>query len=194
MTKKTEYLKKLLEVQNNHQKMMNQIVVDAIREQEGLVHRLFEEEKNDHLTFGQKISDKIASFGGSWYFIFIFFTFLFGWMIFSKVTGVKAFDPYPYILLNLILSCLAAIQAPIILMSQNRKETRESKRAKDDYLINLKAELESRAMDQKLDLLINEQFKELIEIQKVQINKLEAIERRVKKNEHDEKKLKSLTK
>lgn len=181
MTKKTEYLKKLLEVQNSHQQIMNQIVVDAIREQEGLVHRLFEEENCDTLTFGQKVSDKIANFGGSWKFITSFGVFLFTWMIISEAMGSKSFDPYPFILLNLILSCLAAIQAPIILMSQNRKEARESKRAQNDYLINLKTELENRAMDHKLDLLINEQFKELIEIQKIQISKLEKIESALKK-------------
>lgn len=181
MTKKAEYLKKLLEVQNSHQQIMNQIVVDAIREQEGLVHRLFEEENDYELTFGQKISDKIANFGGSWKFISIFGIFILVWMVINSVMGVKSFDPYPYILLNLILSCLAAIQAPVILMSQNRKEARESKRSQNDYLINLKTELENRAMDHKLDLLINEQFKELIEIQKIQIHKLEKIESTLKK-------------
>jgi len=177
MSERTNYLKKLLEVQNSHQQMMNQIVVDAIREQEGLVHRLFEEENDHQLTFGQKISDKIASFGGSWYFITIFLVFLVAWMIFNNTLESKAFDPYPYILLNLILSCVAALQAPIILMSQNRKEARESKRAQNDYLVNLKTELENRAMDHKLDLLINEQFKQLIEIQKIQIDKLNKLEK-----------------
>lgn len=184
MTKNSKYIKKLLDVQNAHQKMMNQIVVNAIEEQEGLVHRLFEEEHCVKLSFGQKISDAIASFGGSWPFIFIFFIILFGWMFLNFSLAANAFDPYPFILLNLVLSCLAAIQAPIILMSQNRKEMRETKRAQDAYLINLKSELENRAMDQKLNLLINEEFKELIEIQKIQINKMDDIEEAIKKLQH----------
>lgn len=179
--KDTKYIKKLLDVQNAHQKMMNQIVVNAMEEQEDLVNRLFEEEKQIKLTRGQKISDAIASFGGSWPFIFIFFILLFGWMALNSLLHERAFDPYPYILLNLVLSCVAAIQAPIILMSQNRRETRESKRAQDAYLINLKSELENKAMDQKLNLLINEEFHELIEIQKIQIGKLEDIEVALKK-------------
>lgn len=182
ITKRSSYKKKLLEAQDSHQRIMNQIVVDAIKEQEGLVQKLFEEESHFKLTFGQKISDKIAKFGGSWIFILVFFILLFSWMIINKALTEQAFDPYPYILLNLILSCIAAIQAPIILMSQNRKATKEKKRIQDDYLINLKSELENRAMDQKLDLLINEQFKELVEIQKIQINKLERIEKVIKKN------------
>ena len=177
MPKKSRYLTRLLEAENEHQKMMHKIVLDAIHEEEGLVARLYEEENDIRYTFGERVSDKIASFGGSWRFIGMFFLFIALWMVYNLMSGTKnIFDPYPFILLNLVLSCLAAIQAPVILMSQNRKETRDRKRAQDDYLINLKAELENRAMDQKLDLLINEQFKELIEVQKVQINKLESLE------------------
>ncbi len=181
MTKKSDYIKQLLDVQNSHQKMMHQIVVDAIHEQEGLVKRLYEEEHNVKITFGQRIADMVASFGGSWRFIILFFIVLTIWMFFnSAMLNHSPFDPYPFILLNLVLSCLAAVQAPVILMSQNRKETRDTKRSQDDYLINLKAELENRAMDQKLDLFINEQFKELIEIQKIQINKLDSLEEKIK--------------
>ncbi len=173
--KKSEYIQKLLQVQNDHQRIMNQIVVNSIHEQEGLVHKLYDDQMVER-SFGEMISDKLASFGGSWLFICSFMLFIVIWMYYNEVVGVKAFDPYPYILLNLILSCLAAIQAPVILMSQGRKEARDRQRAQDDYLINLKAELESRATSQKLDLLINEQIKELIEIQKIQIDKLELLE------------------
>jgi uncharacterized membrane protein len=183
MPKKSQYLIRLLEVQNEHQKMMHKIVVDAIHEQEGLVHKLYDEEQNIQSSFGERISDKVASFGGSWTFIGLFFLVAFTWIGYNLISIDQAsFDPYPFILLNLVLSCLAAIQAPIVLMSQNRKESRDRKRAQDDYLINLKSELETRAMDQKLDLLINEQFKELIEIQKVQIHKLERLETIIKKH------------
>jgi uncharacterized membrane protein len=181
MTKKSKYLERLLEVQNEHQRTMHQIVVDSIHEQEGLVNKLYEDEKNVKRSVGERTADAVASFGGSWKFIFIFFTILIAWMLVSIEMKDKSFDPYPFILLNLVLSCLAAIQAPIIMMSQNRKEVRDRQCAQDDYLINLKAELENRAIDQKLDLLINEQFKELIEIQKVQIHKLELLESMVKK-------------
>ena len=180
MHRKNKYLKQLLEVQNYHQDKMQRIVIDAIQEEEGLVHKLHEEEQHVKRSFDQMISDKIASFGGSWTFIFFFFFFLVLWMSYNVYLSSKAFDPYPYILLNLILSCIAAVQAPIILMTQNRKELRDRKRNNDDYLVNLKAELENRITNQKLDLLINEQFKELIEIQKIQIEKLHDLEKIIK--------------
>lgn len=182
MPRKSKYLEKLLEVQNEHQKIMSQIVVRAMEEQEGLVNRLHEEEKNIKRTLGEKISDSVADFGGSWSFIFIFFFVLISWMLYNTYShSSQVFDPYPFILLNLVLSCLAAIQAPVVLMSQNRKEARDRQRAQDEYLINLKSELENRLIDQKLDLFINEQFKELIEIQKVQLDKLEYLEQNTKK-------------
>ena len=177
-----DYIQKLLKVQNEHQNMMHRIVIDAIEEQEGLVHKLYDEEHNTKQSFAEKLSDIIASFGGSWMFIISFFTFLATWMMYNNELSSKAFDPYPYILLNLILSCIAAIQAPIILMSQNRKESRDRKRAQDDYLINLKSELENRMTNQKLDLLINEQFKELIEIQRIQIEKLDETSNTLEKH------------
>lgn len=180
MNKKEKYLERLLEVQNEHQRMMHRIVIDAIKEEEALVNKLREEENNVICSFGEKVSDKIASFGGSWAFIFLFFFLLSSWMMYNHHLSTTAFDPYPYILLNLILSCIAAIQAPVILMSQNRKETRDRKRANDDYLINLKAELENRMTNQKLDLLINKQFNELIEIQEIQIKKIDHLESIIK--------------
>lgn len=192
MTKKSNYIQELLKVQNSHQKMMHQIVADSIHEQEALVKRLREEEENIQLTFGQRLADIIAIFGGSWTFIICFFVVLTVWIFYNSTKLNSApFDPYPYILLNLALSCIAAVQAPVILMSQNRKETRDTKRSKDDYLINLKAELENRAMDQKLDLFINEQFKELIEIQKIQIHKLNNLEDYINKKQLKAKKAKT---
>lgn len=174
-----EYLKQLLAIQNEHQNIMHNIVINNIEEQEGLINKLSDEESDIKTTIGERISDKIASFGGSWLFISLFFSFLFLWMMYNNKLGSLSFDPYPYILLNLILSCLAAIQAPIILMSQNRKEARDRKRAQDDYLINLKAELENRMTNEKLDLFINRQFQELIEIQTILIDKINKIENAV---------------
>ena len=134
------------------------------------------------LTTGQRIADKVASFGGSWRFIILFGLFLFIWIsinIFWLVN--KGFDPYPFILLNLILSCLAAIQAPVIMMSQNRQEEKDRERAKKDYMINLKSELEIRILHEKIDHLIMHQQQELLEIQKVQIEMMNDILIRVDK-------------
>jgi len=119
------------------------------------------DEKNDTLSLGQRLSDKIADFGGSWTFITIFMVILISWMIINAVfLKSGAFDPYPFILLNLVLSCIAALQAPIIMMSQNRQEEKDRERAKKDYQINLRAELEIRLLHQKLDE-INDKLRSL---------------------------------
>jgi uncharacterized membrane protein len=114
-----------------------------------------QEDEIDNRTFGQKVADKVASFGGSWTFIISFFVFILIWIgvnIYFLMN--KGFDPYPFILLNLILSCLASLQAPIIMMSQNRQEEKDRERAKKDYEINLKAETEIRLLQEKLDKLL----------------------------------------
>lgn len=119
-----------------------------------------QEDEIDNRTFGQKVADKVAAFGGSWTFIISFFVFILLWIgvnvYFLTNTG---FDPYPFILLNLILSCLASLQAPIIMMSQNRQEEKDRERAKKDYEINLKAENEIQLLQEKLDKLIELQEK-----------------------------------
>ena len=128
----------------------------------------------------QKISDKVARFGGSWTFIVTFFAILISWIVFNSVALVKThFDPYPYILMNLILSCIAALQAPIIMMSQNRQEEIDRKRSENDYLINLKVELEVRGLHQKIDLLLEEQIKILFESQAKQLEILRSIESKI---------------
>ncbi len=133
---------------------------------------------NDSLkaTFGQKIADKVASFGGSWTFIISFGIFILLWICLNIIwLANKAYDPYPFILLNLILSCLAALQAPVIMMSQNRQEEKDRARSKKDYMINLKSELEIRMLHEKLDHLILHQQQDLLEIQKVQIEMMNDI-------------------
>ncbi|MFW9626897.1 MAG: DUF1003 domain-containing protein [Sulfurospirillum sp.] len=136
------------------------------------------------LTFGQKIADKVAAFGGSWTFILSFCFFLFLWIAINVVWfHNQGFDPYPYILLNLILSCVAALQAPIIMMSQNRQEEKDRARSKNDYMINLKSELEIRMLHEKIDHLIMHQQEELLEIQKVQIDMMQDILLRVNQKE-----------
>jgi len=128
-------------------------------------------------TRGEIISDKISDFAGSWTFIISFFIFLSLWMVVnSYFVLAKPFDPYPFILLNLALSTLAAVQAPLILMSQNRKEARDRQRAESDYKINLKSELEIRFLHDKLDHLAKSQWKELLDVEKAQIDLIEDIQ------------------
>lgn len=132
-------------------------------------------------SFGQRLADKVASFGGSWRFIILFGIFIIIWMVINIVFLLdKGFDPYPFILLNLILSCLAALQAPVIMMSQNRQEEKDRERAKQDYMVNLKAELEIRILHEKLDHLIMHQQQELLNIQQVQVEMMEDIMRQIK--------------
>jgi uncharacterized membrane protein len=129
-------------------------------------------EQDDSKTFGQRAADAVAKFGGSWSFIILFGVVLVCWVILNSYILVnynKAFDPYPYILLNLFLSMLASIQAPIILMSQNRQAEKDRQNAEHDYEVNLKAELEIMLLHEKVDLLREGQWSELIAIQKKQL-------------------------
>jgi uncharacterized membrane protein len=133
-------------------------------------------------TYGQRIADKVASFGGSWTFIISFGVFITIWILMNVFWYMnKSFDPFPFILLNLILSCLAALQAPVIMMSQNRQEEKDRERAKKDYMINLKSELEIRTLHEKIDHFIMDQQLELLEIQKVQIEMMNDILKHVVK-------------
>ena len=143
------------------------------------------EEDEQEITFVQKLADKVAEFGGSWGFIIFFMTFLVAWILLNVFwLSHHGFDPYPFILLNLILSCIAAIQAPVIMMSQNRQEEKDRERAKKDYKINLKSELEIRELHEKIDHLIIHYQQDLLEIQKTQIDLLENILHNVKKEEN----------
>lgn len=158
-------------------------VLDSLHSDESLVSKV-EDEPGD-FTFGQRIADKVATFGGSWTFIISFSVFILIWICANIIAlANKGFDPYPFILLNLILSCLAALQAPVIMMSQNRQEEKDRDRAKKDYMINLKSELEIRMLHEKLDHLILHQQQELIEIQRVQIEMMNDILTSVKTKTH----------
>jgi len=139
-------------------------------------------EDTQALTIGQKIADKVATFGGSWTFIISFGVFILIWISANVIWLLnKGFDPYPFILLNLILSCLAALQAPVIMMSQNRQEEKDRERSKNDYMINLKSELEIRTLHEKIDHFVMNQQQELLEIQKVQIEMMKDILKQVEK-------------
>src|ERR1700744_1219912 len=145
-------------------------VVEAIGHNEILSENI-EEEEDRAETFGERIADRVAAFGGSWTFLITFFAILLAWIGFNIwVLANKGFDPYPFILLNLILSCLAAVQAPIIMMSQNRQADKDRARSEHDYKVNLKAELEIRLLHEKVDHMLVHEQKKLLEIQQIQID------------------------
>jgi uncharacterized membrane protein len=174
-------IKKLIKSQDEQLNKLQQIVQQTIIEEKLIVENLLHEPK-EILSRGQTISDKVANFGGSWRFIIIFSVIIFIWIAFNSLSPKRDdFDPYPFILMNLFLSAIAALQAPIIMMSQNRKEEKDRKRNENDYLINLKAELEVRSLHQKIDLLLEEQIKILFDSQAKQLKLLQKID--VKLNE-----------
>lgn len=145
-------------------------------EEEQIISRNINREFEGNLTLGQRLADRLADFGGSWTFISIFMGMLIIWMAINTIVLLmQPFDPYPYILLNLVLSCLAAIQAPVIMMSQNRQEAKDRLRAEHDYEINLKAEIEIRKLHEKLDHLLMHQWQRLMDIQQLQVNLMEEI-------------------
>jgi len=147
----------------------------SLKEEE-LVSRNINKEFETGMTLGDRLADRLADFGGSWIFIGIFMTILVIWMgINTWILLEKPFDPYPYILLNLVLSCLAAIQAPVILMSQNRQESKDRLRSEHDYQINMKAEIEIRKLHEKIDHLLMHQWQRLMEIQQLQVDLMEEI-------------------
>ncbi|HXU46464.1 MAG TPA: DUF1003 domain-containing protein [Thermoanaerobaculia bacterium] len=130
------------------------------------------------LSFGERIADRVARFGGSWAFILSFLFLLAAWIAVNSVLAFrKPFDPFPFILLNLILSCVAALQAPVIMMSQNRQEAKDRLRAENDYQVNLKAELEIRMLSKSVDGLLHHQWRRLLEIQQIQIDLMEELAR-----------------
>lgn len=133
----------------------------------------------DNWTFGERLADRLATFGGSWAFLIVFSLFITAWIAMnSLVLYWRPVDPFPFILLNLLLSCLAAIQAPVIMMSQNRQEAKDRLRARNDYQVNLKAELEIRHLHEKMDHLLSHQWERMIEIQEVQLDLLNELRRR----------------
>jgi uncharacterized membrane protein len=153
-------------------------VVKSLEEQ-GLLSENVNIVFDRRLTLGERLADKLADYAGSWRFISIFFAVLILWIAINSVVLIwKPFDPYPFILLNLLLSCLAAIQAPVIIMSQNRQETKDRLRAENDYRVNLKAEVEIRHLHEKMDHLLINQWQRLLEIQEVQTELMEEVARK----------------
>jgi uncharacterized membrane protein len=176
----TEKLERLLDTENEQLKKLNEIVLKAVEEEKLLSQKLYDFE-DKQIPISGKVADKVASFGGSWKFIISFAIFMLVWIGTNLYLLQKPFDPFPFILLNLFLSFIAAVQAPVIMMSQNRKEEKDRQRAINDYLVNLKSEIEVRNLHQKIDLLMSEQMQTLFEIQRAQMELMEEIRQIVKK-------------
>jgi uncharacterized membrane protein len=175
---RAQYVEDALEAQKGELSALEADVIRSLAEHE-VVSRDTGLEYAAQLTRGERIADRVAEFGGSWRFILIFAGGLVGWIVLNSVLLLhRPFDPFPYILLNLVLSCLAAVQAPIIMMSQNRQEARDRMRAEHDYQVNLKAELEIRQLHWKLDQLLQHQWQRLLEIQKIQTDLMEEMAHR----------------
>jgi len=175
---RTRWVEELLESERGEITSLEREVLRSLREHELLAANP-DADFEGRWSRGEKLADRIATFGGSWAFIGAFFGFIAIW-VGSNVwlLGSRPVDPYPFILLNLLLSCLAAIQAPIIMMSQNRQEAKDRLRSQHDYKVNLKAELEIRHLHEKIDHLLSHQWERLVEIQRLQIELLSEISRR----------------
>ena len=164
-----KYVEELLKAEHGEFTELDRQVSESIANHDTIAENI-EAEFEEHRTLGEKLSDGLASFGGSWAFLTAFFAFMAVWMGYNLWQGEKgAFDVYPFILLNLVLSCLAAVQAPIIMMSQKRQEAKDRLRSLNDYKVNLKAELEIRHLHEKVDHLITRQWQRLAEIQQIQL-------------------------
>jgi uncharacterized membrane protein len=177
-----KYIENFLNSQVGNLSDLENTVLSSLKTNTTLTDKIDADNEGSTMTFGQRIADRVASFGGSWTFIISFGLFLLLWISLNVFwLSDKGFDPYPFILLNLILSSLAAIQAPVIMMSQNRQEEKDRERSKKDYMINLKSELEIRMLHEKIDHLILKEQQEVIEIHKVQIDMMNDILKRVVK-------------
>ncbi|UPZ13879.1 DUF1003 domain-containing protein [Flavobacterium humidisoli] len=175
-----QYISNYLSTEIGALSAMEKSVISSLKQDKSIVSIVEDEEEVRNL--GQRVADGVADFGGSWTFIISFVIFIVIWISSNVyILSNKGFDPYPFILLNLILSCVAALQAPVIMMSQNRQEEKDRNRAKKDYMINLKSELEIRMIHDKIDHMIMHQQQELIEIQKVQIEMMNDILDQIKK-------------
>lgn len=170
-----EFIKRVLQEEKGELSALEKEVIESLKDQETIAKDI-NTEYEQRITFGERLSDRLASFGGSWKFIISFLAVLLLWIALNSVVILsKAFDPYPFILLTLVLSCLAAIQAPIILMSQNRQDAKDRLRSDYDYRVNLKAELEVRYLHQKLDHFLKREWQTLLEIQEIQVELMKEL-------------------
>jgi uncharacterized membrane protein len=172
---RSNYVHSLLQSEKGEMTSLEQEVLDSMRDHE-LLTKNVDSEFEQSWSFGERLADRIATFGGSWVFLICFGFFLALWIAINSIVLVMhPPDPYPFILLNLVLSCLAAIQAPIIMMSQNRQEAKDRLRSQHDYQVNLKAELEIRHLQEKIDHLLSHQWDRLAQIQEIQLDLLSEI-------------------
>jgi len=169
---RSAYVGELLRSERGELTNLEQEVVRSLAEHE-MVAENTEAEFEVKRTFGERLSDHLANFGGSWSFLIIFAGVLCVWMAFNVIAAKEQFDPYPFILLNLVLSCVAAVQAPIIMMSQKRQEAKDRLRSENDYRVNLKAELEIRHLHEKIDHILTRQWERLAEIQQIQLEMMQ---------------------
>ncbi len=177
----TPGLNELLTARNERMRKLQAIVKQTIEEQELITYNLAHAPQEE-ATRGQQLADRVAAFGGSWAFIILFLAVLAVWILFNSLAPRGSdFDPYPFILMNLVLWCIAALQAPVIMMSQNRQEEKDRKRSENEYLINLKAELELRSLHQKMDLLLQDEVRALSEAHQAQYAPLLKLDRRLAK-------------
>lgn len=168
-----QYVEQLLKDERGELDELDRQVIESL-EAGNFISRNPEDEIEKKSTFGERTADKVAEFGGSWTFIISFIVVLVAWITINIVgLSAKPFDPYPFILLNLVLSCVAALQAPVIMMSQRRQESKDRFRAENDYRVNLKAELEIRQLHEKIDHQLAHQWQKLVELQQIQIDLLE---------------------
>lgn len=175
---RVKYVHSLLESEKGELSALEQEVLHSIREHE-LLAKNVDVEFEQKWSFGERLADRIAAFGGSWTFLICFGAFLALWIAANSIVLVwRPPDPYPFIFLNLVLSCLAAMQAPVIMMSQNRQEAKDRLRSQHDYQVNLKAELEIRHLHDKIDHLLSHQWERLAQIQEIQIDLLSEIGKR----------------
>jgi len=179
-----QYIQNLLQSEKGELTLLDREVLESLQRHDTLSSNVDAEFEKD-LTYGEKMADGLAAFGGSWTFIIIFASILVTWIVLNSFLLLKKpFDPYPFILLNLVLSCLAAVQAPVIMMSQNRQEDKDRLRSQHDYQVNLKAELEIRHLHEKIDHLLSHQWERLVEIQQIQIDLLSELTRIRDKGKH----------
>ena len=177
---RTIYVEELLRAEHGDLTLLDEQVAKSLATHQTLAENI-EAEFDVERTFGEKLSDHIANFGGSWTFIISFFVGLMIWIVFNQALSESVrFDPYPYILLNLILSCVAALQAPVIMMSQKRQEVKDRMRSQSDYKIDLKAELEIRHLHEKMDYLMSQQWQRLTEIQQMQLETMQEMTKTTK--------------
>ncbi|MGX5802913.1 DUF1003 domain-containing protein [Bradyrhizobium sp. Arg314] len=169
------YMEELLQQEHGEFSELDRQVVESIARQDTISENS-EDEFEEHRSFADRVSDGMAEFGGSWWFLISFAGILLVWIGINLLEGMAgAFDPYPFILLNLMLSCIAAIQAPVIMMSQKRQEAKDRLRSFNDYRVNLKAELEVRHLHEKLDYLISRQWQRLAEMQQMQLDAMHEL-------------------